>query len=56
MKDEALDAGELAIGTFAGDFIAPSYLAEIFRGKQLVEVVQNIVISALKGNPAPILN
>ena len=39
LKDEAVQRGEIAVGMFAGDFIAPSYLAEHFKGSQLVEMM-----------------
>eukprot|EP00928_Gymnodinium_smaydae_P072883 TRINITY_DN5616_c0_g2_i1.p2 TRINITY_DN5616_c0_g2~~TRINITY_DN5616_c0_g2_i1.p2 ORF type:complete len:699 (+),score=158.74 TRINITY_DN5616_c0_g2_i1:102-2099(+) len=42
LKEEAEEKGDLAVGTFPGDFIAPSYLAEIYRGKQLVEIMSHM--------------
>lgn len=39
LKEDVAAGGDLAIGTLAGDFIGPSYLANLFEGKQLVEVM-----------------
>ena len=39
LKDEARNRGDVAVGMFAGDFIAPSYLAEVFKGSQLIEIM-----------------
>mmetsp|Transcript_20373 Transcript_20373/g.37063 ORF Transcript_20373/g.37063 Transcript_20373/m.37063 type:complete len:775 (+) Transcript_20373:71-2395(+) len=42
LKEEAAAKGEFAIGTLAGDFIGPSYLAEIHRGKQMIEAMNHM--------------
>lgn len=42
LKEDAAAAGDIVIGALAGDFMAPSYLAEIHRGKQLVEVMSHM--------------
>mmetsp|Transcript_48160 Transcript_48160/g.112642 ORF Transcript_48160/g.112642 Transcript_48160/m.112642 type:complete len:775 (-) Transcript_48160:121-2445(-) len=42
LKEEAAAQGEFAIGTLAGDYIGPSYLAEIHRGKQMIEAMNHM--------------
>eukprot|EP00403_Amphidinium_massartii_P035711 CAMPEP_0178452092 /NCGR_PEP_ID=MMETSP0689_2-20121128/44048_1 /TAXON_ID=160604 /ORGANISM="Amphidinium massartii, Strain CS-259" /LENGTH=766 /DNA_ID=CAMNT_0020077751 /DNA_START=13 /DNA_END=2313 /DNA_ORIENTATION=- len=42
LKDEEAASGAFPIGTLAGDFIAPSYLAELHRGKQMIEAMNHM--------------